>query len=258
MDKLLKDKAYGAKTSIKVSGETSYSMVLVPMIEEYNLSNEDKVLSLQSKINNTITDNILLHSIVEFAEDTILEVLKTVKTLSIDLVMTIRDNQLGISYSDGSGSVKHKKAGYGVCLLKEESFNPEEGVFEMFTGKRFLYETLSAGIDNGTNNIGELTGVSVIADNFDEHTFQLIVSDSEYALRVFREYYHNWKRNGFLTYSKKPIANKELIIDIHDRLYSKNKIILYKWTKGHADDDINNLCDSLASEELSKMCKEEE
>lgn len=257
MDKTLKDKAYGAKTTLKVSGEASYTLVLVPAIVQLNPQNAESVAYLQGKINNSLNDVFILESVVEFLGTNFNEVIRSTKTLSIDLVTYLDEDKLGISYSDGSGSVKYKKAGYGVCHLKEETTDPNQGIYESFTGKRFLYETSSGGIDNGTNNIGELTGVSVIADNFDHHDFQLIVSDSEYALRIFREYYHNWKRNGFLTYSKKPIANKDLILEIHEKLYSKNKIIIYKWTKGHADDEVNILCDSLASIELENLCKKE-
>jgi ribonuclease HI len=53
-----------------------------------------------------------------------------------------------------------------------------------------------------------------------------------------------WKRNGWKTAAKKPVANRELWEEL-DREVARHKTN-WVWTKGHADDAENNRCDELA------------
>lgn len=77
----------------------------------------------------------------------------------------------------------------------------------------------------------------------EDHRFQVVISDSEYGLKCIREWYYNWKANGFKTYSKKPIANKDLICSIFDKISDFQKMIFFKWVKGHNKNSFNELCD---------------
>jgi len=175
-------------------------------------------------------------------------ILERQKLMSLDVISIIDSINVDIIYSDGSSSKNNAAAGYGVCKLLEESTN---GTYDSFTGKFWTYTTYSGRIENGTNNIGELSGVKAAIINSGEKPIQIIISDNIYSIKSFREYVYTWKNNGWLAYNKKPIKNKELIQEIYSELSKKSseKIILFKWTKGHAGDSFNEICDKIAKKE---------
>lgn len=173
-----------------------------------------------------------------------------VKALSIMVIGTFTDDKFGIFYTDGSSSKNKDAASYGCCKLLNES---STGEYDDFTNKKYEYETFSGTISNGTNNVGELTGIKIALNNLNDKPYQIIISDSGYSIKTFREYIYTWRKNGYKTYSNKEIKNKDLIIssysDMEDQ-WKRGKIILYKWTKGHANNPFNEICDKLAKEKL--------
>ena len=140
----------------------------------------------------------------------------------------------------------------GEIGLFSSTFHGKDGLLDDFTGKKFIFDAFSGTIKEGTNNIGELTAIKIAIENFNNKTFQLIISDSIYGIKSYREYIHVWKNNGYKTYSKKEIKNKDLIIETYEELkeVQKNKIVLLKWTKGHDQNSFNEKCDELAKKEL--------
>lgn len=228
-----------------------------PKLEYYNV-----LIPLQSIPENyyenyqLIEGSLVHYSGVSFNNDTLYtlwEKFKPViiksKEMSIDVLRVIDDSEIGISYTDGSFSNSSKKASYACYTLLNEDIN---GTYDDFTGKTFVSKDFSGVIDEGTNNIGELTAIKIAAENFNEKPYQIIISDSIYGIKTYREYIHVWKNNGFKTYAGKPIKNKELIVDTEEILkeHYKQKIVFFKWTKGHAKNSFNDLCDQLAKKEL--------
>jgi ribonuclease HI len=72
-----------------------------------------------------------------------------------------------------------------------------------------------------------------------------VVTDSEYLKNGITEWIHGWKRNGWMTKSKKPVVNQDLWKDL-DEQAARHKTT-WVWTKGHASHSDNNRCDELAS-----------
>ena len=107
----------------------------------------------------------------------------------------LSDEQIGISYTDGSFSKNQTSAAYACCKLLNES---PDGLLDDFTGKKFIFDAFSGTIKEGTNNIGELTAIKIAIENFNDKTFQLIISDSIYGIKSYREYIHVWKNNGIM------------------------------------------------------------
>jgi len=248
---ILKEAAYNSKTSIKGRMYT-YAFVAVPVLTEdkndetYN----DEKYYIESKIENqeSIQENVI-YSIYKMLKNDKLEIDALSTAISIEVMFNISDEKMGISYSDGSFKKDTSEASYATYVLESTEDN-RATAYDDFTEKSYSYTEYSDSISDGTNNIGELTGIKVAAENFNEKQFQVIISDSLYSLKSFREWIYTWKHNGYTNYARKPIANKELIEETYTALSKDNKIILYKWTKGHANDSFNEMCDKLAKSAL--------
>lgn len=249
-EKILKDAAFNSK--IKDGQIIRYNYILIPisqMSEKERLANKNLVECVK-KMFKKITDSTTqtIDSIASFLKEKL--PVKEVEQLSISIDVNLKESsteKTDIFYSDGSFRKADNVASYGVCRLLEQS---ENGGFDCFTGELRNSERLSGTIQNGTNNVGELTGVKIAIENFGERDVQVIISDSQYSIKCFREWMYNWKKNNYKAYSGKEILNKDLIVEINELLRDSKKIVLFKWTKGHATDFFNNVCDYLAKEAL--------
>ena len=56
---------------------------------------------------------------------------------------------------------------------------------------------------------------------------------------------HKWKTNNWKTAAKKPVANRDLWIEISDLNEKMN--VQWNWVKGHAGDPGNERADELAN-----------
>jgi ribonuclease HI len=72
-----------------------------------------------------------------------------------------------------------------------------------------------------------------------------VITDSEYLKNGITSWIQGWKRNGWMTASKKPVVNQDLWKAL-DRQVERHKTT-WSWTKGHASHADNNRCDELAS-----------
>lgn len=144
-----------------------------------------------------------------------------------------------IIFTDGSCVNNGKpgaKGGYGVHFPNKEV----EDIGEKFELKPI------------TNNRSELYAIYVALDKLDGLKFDnaTIYTDSKYAIGCMINWYPKWKTNGFLTTGKKPIANHDIIMMIHN-IYSKYDNIKILYVKGHKKDGTflsigNNAADVLA------------
>ena len=243
----LKEIALGAKYK---EPKLEYDNVLIPLILCDN-TNQEFVLGYPK-----IVQHITQQSGITYSEDVYYslfvvfkEVLEKSKAMSITITECIDEEQIDIFYTDGSFSKNTEAAAYACCKLLNEDVN---GLIDDFTGRKFKFDAFSGKIENGTNNIGELTAIKVATQNFGDKKYQLVISDSIYGIKSYREYIHTWKKNGYKAYNKKPIKNKELITETYELLREKQneKIVLLKWTKGHANNSFNEKCDEMAKKEL--------
>ena len=153
---VFKQAAYSSKTTNNQNGNTEYSMVLIPIIE-------DKESELIAFIENNVESSIDLSDDEDNSIGLFLEESEFFKNnflkfkFHIRVIGRINDEQLGIGYSDGSCKKSTNQASYACYNLTEES---DDGVCDdSLTNKKFLYEEYSGIIESGTNNIGELSGI---------------------------------------------------------------------------------------------------
>jgi ribonuclease HI len=248
---VLKELPYGSKVTTKLrSGnkDINYDFVLFPYVEAREQTQEDRLLA--DKINPKIhygehfSYNVLYSVMNHFRGNDQVNIEKV--NFEVSVIGIIDDYD--ITYTDGSFKQSTKEASYGVVKLLEEN---KSGLYEEFTDRKYSYKEYSGKFPEGSNNIGELQGLKFAIENFSNKKYQIIISDSEYGIKCFREWYYTWKDNNFKNYAKKIIANKDLIIQIYDLIKRSGKIVIFKWVKGHSTNSVNELCDELAKKVLS-------
>jgi len=139
-----------------------------------------------------------------------------------------------IIYTDGACSGNPGMGGWGAVLLYGET------IVEL------------SGFDKDTtNNKMELTAAVEALSKLKYPCDVELYSDSAYLINGFNQYWlKNWKTKGWKTASGDPVKNEELWKDL-DRLASIHNISWIK-VKGHADNEYNNKCDKLATDEIKK------
>ncbi len=134
--------------------------------------------------------------------------------------------------------------------------NPGPGGWAYIIKIKEIEKSRSGGDTYTTNNKMELTAViksleAVLKDSelakrsIDLHT------DSQYVKNGISSWINNWVRNGWKTAAKKPVKNKELWIELKE--VSDKLDVTWKWVKGHAGDPLNEACDQMVNQEMSKI-----
>lgn len=115
---------------------------------------------------------------------------------------------------------------------------------------------LSGGEKLTTNNKMELTA-AINALSIICNTKRLCLRpvelhiDSQYVKNGITSWISSWKKKGWLTADKKPVKNRELWEKL-DSLNSSLKVE-WKWVKGHAGIEYNELCDQLCQQEIARL-----
>jgi ribonuclease HI len=74
----------------------------------------------------------------------------------------------------------------------------------------------------------------------------VIVSDSTYVVNCFRDkWWEGWMRRGWTNSARKPVANRDLWEPLIDLVRTRGDVT-FRWVKGHAGDEFNDLVDELA------------
>lgn len=107
-----------------------------------------------------------------------------------------------------------------------------------------------------TNNKMELSAViealKSVSLNPAKTPLNLIVhTDSQYVKNGITTWIHNWIRNGWRTAAKKSVKNKEFWVELQQ--LANNLKIEWKWVKGHAGVEHNELCDALVQKEIASI-----
>ena len=142
-----------------------------------------------------------------------------------------------ILYTDGACSGNPGVGGWG-CILEYKGIKKELSGFD----------------DNTTNNRMELLAVIKGLEAIKEPCIVDIYSDSAYTVNAFLEdWITAWQLNGWKTANKKQVKN----VDLWQRLLDLLAIHKVNWhkVKGHADNEYNNRCDFLATNEIAKNKK---
>ena len=141
-------------------------------------------------------------------------------------------------YTDGACSGNPGPGGWGYVIL-------ENG--KLHTGKGSESQT--------TNNRMELMAAIKALESARADESLYLYTDSTYLQKGITEWIVNWKKNNWITSSKKPVSNKDLWKKI-DQL-NLELDIKWKWVKAHQSDNsddtlYNNMADELATGAIHK------
>jgi ribonuclease HI len=103
---------------------------------------------------------------------------------------------------------------------------------------------LSGGEELTTNNRMELMAAIAALEALKRPCTVILSTDSVYVKDGITRWIHGWKRNGWRTAAKKPVANADLWQRL-EAAAAKHSID-WRWVKGHAGDEDNERADRLA------------
>ena len=134
----------------------------------------------------------------------------------------------------------------GAC-----SGNPGPGGWGAILEYRGVEKELSGYEAETTNNRMELTAATEALKLLKESCEVKLYSDSAYLVNGFNQnWVENWQKNNWKNSKKEPVLNQDLW-KILIELGEKHKITWIK-VKGHSDNEKNNRCDKLATDEIKK------
>ena len=138
-------------------------------------------------------------------------------------------------YTDGACSGNPGKGGWGAILIyaKEEKY-------------------LSGSNQLTTNNQMELTATIEALKAILKPSNIALYTDSQYVKNGITSWIFNWKKNGWKTANRKPVANKDLWIELDK--YVKFHTVNWFWVKGHSGDHYNEIADQLAVNAMNEVC----
>lgn len=132
-------------------------------------------------------------------------------------------------YTDGACRSNPGPGGWGVYI----QLNDEE-------------KDLYGGNPETTNNQMEMqAALEALKYLKDKNDVIELYTDSNYLRQGITEWIHKWKLNNWRTAAKKPVANRDLWIEISDLNEKMN--VQWNWVKGHAGDPGNERADQLAN-----------
>jgi ribonuclease HI len=137
-------------------------------------------------------------------------------------VVAYRDGVRLVVASDGSCLVNPGGPGGWACATSPEHW-------------------LAGGHPSTTNNLMELRGVFEALTAIPADVALTIETDSLYVIKTFTLWLEGWKRNGWQTSAKKPVANRSAIMEIERLLHGRD--IQWRHVKGHAGHVLNEVCD---------------
>ena len=111
----------------------------------------------------------------------------------------------------------------------------------------------SGGEARTTNNIMELTALIKALEYVGPEPSLLIRCDSKYVIDAMTKWAPGWRRKGWKKADGQPVKNRELVERLLNLYEGRSGTTEVEWVKGHAGDEANELCDSLAVAESKKF-----
>ena len=124
--------------------------------------------------------------------------------------------------------------------------NPGPGGWGVYIQFKEDEKELYGGNPETTNNQMEMqAALEALKHLKDEDEVIELFTDSNYLRQGITEWIHKWKKNNWKTAAKKPVANRDLWIEISD--LNEKMTVEWNWVKGHAGDPGNERADELAN-----------
>ena len=124
--------------------------------------------------------------------------------------------------------------------------NPGPGGWGVYIQSNVDEKELYGGSPETTNNQMEMqAALEALKHLKDEDEVIELYTDSNYLRQGITEWIHKWKKNNWKTAAKKPVANRDLWIEISD--LNEKMSVEWNWVKGHAGDPGNERADELAN-----------
>ena len=140
-----------------------------------------------------------------------------------------------VIYTDGACSGNPGPGGWAAVLISGEH-----------------KKEISGGSKQTTNNIMELTAILESLKALKSECEVELYSDSAYCVNAFNQnWIYGWIKKGWKNADGSEVKNKEIWQEIYG-LTKKHNVTFHK-VKGHSDVELNNRCDELAREEISKL-----
>ena len=141
-------------------------------------------------------------------------------------------------YTDGACSGNPGPGGWGFVIIENGELHSDNG-----------------SESQTTNNRMELTAAIKALECARKDESLYLYTDSIYLQKGITEWIVSWKKNNWITSSKKPVSNKDLWIKI-DQL-NLELDIKWNWVKAHQSDNsddsfYNNMADELATGAIHK------
>lgn len=161
-------------------------------------------------------------------------------------------------YTDGACSGNPGPGGWGFVYVvpmwrTDDIGTPTEPL--MVDGKQLWVHTTTGkgGEKDTTNNRMELLAVINGLHHIRSRTdYDLtVVTDSKYVLQGITEWIKGWKSKGWIGSNKKPVKNRDLWERL-DALSGQFSNLKWKWVKGHAGNQFNEMADELSVAAIPK------
>ncbi len=132
-------------------------------------------------------------------------------------------------FTDGACLGNPGPGGWGVLIIED--------------GKR---RELNGGEADTTNNRMEMLAAIRALEALPADAKVTLVTDSQYVKNGITSWIKGWKKNGWKNSAKQPVKNRDLW-EALDAL-TQNRVIEWKWVKGHSGHAENDRVDELARE----------
>ncbi|MDH5560675.1 MAG: ribonuclease HI [Deltaproteobacteria bacterium] len=106
----------------------------------------------------------------------------------------------------------------------------------------------SGFLDKTTNNIMEMTAALEGIKKTAPGSKLNLTSDSQYLIKGMTSWIHQWKKKNWKKADGSDVLNQAVWKELDKE--SRERKIKWIWTKGHADDPLNERCDQLAKEAI--------
>ncbi len=110
---------------------------------------------------------------------------------------------------------------------------------------------LSGGFRRTTNNRMEILAAIKALEALHEPCRVTLTTDSTYVMKGITEWIENWKRRGWKTAARKPVANADLWRRLDEACASHE--IEWHWVRGHSGHPENERADALANRAIDEL-----